>query len=237
MPVESLNINFSDYTKKGIYLILKDGNRLDLTEDRIKEVTAKYWEDPSKLPPEMKSCTGLQRCSFCPLVSAGSLCDAIRPFLPFLEILDKFVSFDPVIAIYKGHRKEFLRLANTTMQDALVYLSILSLMDYCQAARQYRRYFYGVTPLMSAKEASARIYLNFFWEKKGDKAAINQALGEFKSLLKETAKNEMKRLSLISQNDVFTNAIVKAQIITEFLILDYDQILAEAFREIEREYS
>jgi hypothetical protein len=43
----------------------------------------------------------------------------------------------------------------------------------------------------------------------------------------------VKRLSLISRNDAFINAIIKTQLITEFLAQDYEQQLASSFEEIE----
>jgi hypothetical protein len=142
-----------------------------------------------------------------------------------------------VTAIYKGHRKEIFRLADSTMQAALLYLSTLSLIHHCQASLPYRKYFYGVNPLMSAKEASARIYMNIFWENKGDKDVINKIISEFKEKLTAASRNEMKRLSLVCKNDAFTNAVVKTQLISEFLALDYDKILQDAFHAIELESS
>ncbi|HTY13942.1 MAG TPA: hypothetical protein VMD02_07160 [Candidatus Omnitrophota bacterium] len=230
-----LNLDFDKYEKKGLYLIFNDLSHLELTEDRIDELTEKYWNDPAKIPASVKEAFGFKRCPFCPSQKEGGICDALHPILPFLEIVDRYVSYDPVVAVYKGHRKGLLRVADSKMQDALVYLSTLSLIDFCRSAARYRKYYYGVTPLMSAKETSARIYLNIFWEKKGDKAQIDAFLAEFKQLLKVTAENQIKRLSLICKNDVFVNAIAKAQIVTEFLSLDYDKLLEESFRNIENE--
>ena len=235
MADKALNLNLGDFEKRGLYIIFKDGSRLDLSDERVERVTQEYWKNPAKIPPEVKKATEFQRCSFCPKEVEGGICNSIRPILPFLEVVDKYVSYDEVIAIYKGHRKEIYRISDTKMQDALVHLSILSMMHHCQTMVPYRKYFYGVIPLMSAKEASARIYLNIFWEHKGDKDLIDKFIFEFKEKMRIAAQNHMKRISLIYQSDAFLNALVKAQLITEFLTLDYDKILEDAFRQIELE--
>lgn len=230
-----LNLDLDQFAAQGLYLLLGDGSRIAFTDDNIKELTAKYWADTAKIPPQVREAVEFQRCLFCPALPEGGVCDAIRPLLPYLEIVDRYRSYDPVIALFKGHRKSYYRLADTTMQDALVYLSMLSLINYCRDTAKYRKYFYSVTPLMSAKEASARIYLNVYWDLKGDKPRINTFLNGFKSDMKARAENQVKRLSLICHNDAFVNAVVKAQLVTEFLSIDHDQLLAESFRQIELE--
>jgi hypothetical protein len=235
MTDKVLNLNLSDYQKRGLYVIFKDGSILELSDERVEKITREYWEDPARIPAEVKKATDFQRCDFCPIKEEGGVCNALRPILPFLEIVDRYVSHDRVIALYKGHRQEIYRLADSSMQAALLYLSTLSLMHHCQAAVPYRKYFYGVNPLMSAKEASARIYMNIFWESKGDKDLVNKIIAEFKAKLTAASRNEMKRLSLICKNDAFINAVVKTQLISEFLALDYDKILEDAFRKIELE--
>ncbi len=235
MEDKAVSLKLGDYEKRGLYIIFKDGSRLDLSDELVEKITREYWEDPARIPPEVKKAIDFQRCPFCPLESEGGFCNALRPLLPFLEIVDRYVSHDKVIAVYKGHRKEIYRIADSSMQAALLHLSILSLMHHCQAALPYRKYFYGVNPLMSAKEASARIYMNIFWENKGDKELVNKIISEFKIKLTAASKNEMKRLSLICKNDAFINAVVKTQLISEFLSLDYDKILEDAFQRIELE--
>ena len=153
MADKALNLNLGDYEKRGLYIIFKDGSTLELSDERVEKITREYWEDPARIPPEVKKATDFQRCDFCPIKEAGGVCNALRPVLPFLEIVDRYVSHDKVIALYKGHRKEIYRIADSSMQAALLYLSTLSLTHHCQAAAPFRKYFYGGNPLMSAKEA------------------------------------------------------------------------------------
>lgn len=235
MPEKTLSLDLGSFQKRGLYIIFEGGSILDLSDERVEKITQEYWKDPAKIPPQARQAAEFQRCPFCPLEAEGGVCNAIRPILPFLEVVDRYVSHSRVTAVYKGHRPEIYRLADSTMQTALLYLSTLSLIHHCQAALPFRKYFYGVNPLMSAKEASARIYMNVYWENKGDKDRVNRILSEFKTKLTAASKNEMKRLSLICKNDAFLNAVVKTQLISEFVTLDYDKILEDAFKKIEEE--
>ncbi|MFA5113967.1 MAG: hypothetical protein WC529_06725 [Candidatus Margulisiibacteriota bacterium] len=234
MAGKIVSLPLDEYAEKGLYLLFPDATRLDITASRVKAATKEYWADETKIPQEVRKTVDFQRCDFCPRLKDGGICDAIRPVLPFLDALDKYVSFDKVTAVYKGWRPDLWRFSDTNMQNALVYLSTLSLIHYCQVAVQYRKYFYGVNPLMNATQSSARIYLNIYWEKNGDCGKVNALLADFKAVLSVTAQNQVKRLSLISKNDAFINAIIKTQLITEFLAQDYDDVLANSFKTIEQ---
>jgi hypothetical protein len=173
MSGKTVDLKLDDFAERGLYLLFPDAARLEITASRVKEATKNYWADETKITPQMRKTVDFQRCDFCPRLKDGGICDAIRPVLPFLATLDKYVSFDEVTAVYKGYRADLLRFSETNMQNALVYLSTLSLIHYCQVAVQYRKYFYGVNPLMNAKQSSARIYLNIFWDKGGDCSQVN----------------------------------------------------------------
>lgn len=232
MP-DARQLDFGAYEKKGLYLHLKDGTRLELTDENIEKTTQKFWSDPALLSPETKSAVEIQRCPACPLRNEEDFCDALRPILPFLEVVDKFVSFDEVLAVYKGKRKDLLRISQTTMQNALKYLSILSLTHYCQSFAKFRKYFYGITPLMTLKESVTCIYLNLYWLYRGDLKAMNELLTDFKEKLTLISQNQVKRLSVISRNDAFINAFVKTQLLTEFISVDMEQALTDAYQNTE----
>lgn len=226
-----LNLNLDDYKKEGLYLILPDKTRLELTRENIENVTKKYWEDLAKIPQKVKKAIDFQRCPFCPLKSHKDICDAIRPILPFLDIVDKYVSFDKVQAVYKGTERDIIHISYISIQEALKYVSILSLTNYCQIGRKYFSYYYGIIPFTSGKELACKMYLNMHWLHKADKNQINKIIFKFIEELRITSDNQVKRLSLICKNDAFMNAFVSTQVVTEFLSMDIEKSLAKAFDE------
>ncbi len=115
------------------------------------------------IPPDIKEADEFQRCSICPERRQTGLCGALRPVLPFLEHVDKYASFDKVTAVYRVKGQEVLNVAATTMQIALSYVVLLTLMYYCLNGREYWRYYFGVVPLAGAETVVARVYLNIYW--------------------------------------------------------------------------
>ena len=78
----------------------------------------------------MRKAIDFQKCYFCPHKNQEDICDSIRPMLPFLDVVDQYMSYDKVIAVYKGNEDRLVHVKETTMQDALKYVSILSLLRY-----------------------------------------------------------------------------------------------------------
>jgi len=232
---ETINLKLSDYLQKGLYLILKDSTKIVLTREHIENTAKEYWNKPDKISPKVKSAVEFQRCPFCPLKGKDDFCDAIRPVLPFLEIIDKYVSFDEVAAIYKEDDNKLLHVGNTTMQEALKYVSVISLMQYCQIGRKYWKYYMGIMPLKGGKEATMRMYLNMHWLHKGNKEEINKMVNIFIEQLRITSQNQVTRMNLICKNDVFMNAFVNTQIATEFLSMDIEKTAAKAFEAFEKD--
>ena len=231
---KSINLRLGDYEQKGLYLILKDSTRLRLTRENVERVTEKFWGDPAKIPPKVKEASEFQRCPVCPLRDSGGFCDGLRPILPFLEVVDKYVSFDKVKAVYTGDEKELFHISDSTMQQALKYVSILSLTQYCQTGRKYWKYFLGMIPLMGAEQIARRLYLNIYWLHKGEKESIDKLISKFKEEITISSKNQVKRLNLICKNDAFMNAFVVTQIITEFLSMDVEKVLKASFDSFEK---
>ena len=232
---KSIGLGLNDYPQKGLYLILKDGAKITLTREHIEKTAEEYWNNPDKIPPQVKSAIEFQRCPFCPLKGKDDFCDAIRPIMPFLEIIDKYVSFDEVVAVYKDDDSSLLQVADTTMQEALKYISLLSLMQYCQIGRVYWKYYMGIMPLKGGKEASTRLYLNIYNLCKGNKDEINKVISVFIQQIRITSQNQVKRMNLICKNDVFMNAFVNAQIVAEFLSMNIDKATAKAFEEFDKD--
>jgi hypothetical protein len=224
---EAINLRPGDYEEEGLYIILEDSRPLALTRSNIEQTAKKFWEDPSKINSKVKMAAEFQRCDFCPLNKIGGLCDAIRPTFPFLDALDKYLSHDQVTAVYKD-RSGFC-VNRTTMQKALRYLSVLSLVYYCQVTRKYWKHFWGIMPLMEAQEIAARLYLNFFYLSDGSKRRAEKSILKFKEEITITSRNQVKRMNLVCDNDAFMNAFVNTQIITDILSFDIGRLVDEGF--------
>ncbi len=225
---KAINLQLADYDQEGLYIISEDSKPLVLTRDNIEQTAKKFWEDPGSISPKVKAAAEFQRCDFCPLNKIGGLCDAIRPTFPFLDALDKYVSHNQVIAVYKDD-KGVLSAHSTTMQKALRYLSVLSLVYYCQLTRKYWKHFWGIMPLMEAQEIAARLYLNFFYLNGGSKRKTEKSISKFKEEMTITSNNQVKRMNLVCDNDAFMNAFVNTQIITDILSFNVAKIVDEGF--------
>jgi hypothetical protein len=225
---KEINLSLGDYEQEGLYIILDGASTLALTRDNIEQTAERFWADPGRIDSKVKAAAEFQRCDFCPLRQTGGLCDAIRPTFPFLEALDKYLSYDRVIAVYK-EAGGGLCVHKATMQKALRYLSTLSLVYYCQVTRQYWKHFWGIMPLMEAREIAARLYLNFFYLSKGSKRAANKSISEFREQITITSRNQVQRMNLVCNNDAFMNAFVNTQIITGILSFDINELVDEGF--------
>jgi len=228
------NIRLRDYEQFGLYLTLKDSTEIAFTAEHIEKVTMEYWRNPDKIPPSVKEAVAFQRCPFCPLKKKKDFCDALRPILPLLDVVDVYTSYDEVIAVYRGEDKELCHLSFTSMQRALRYLSTLSLMGYCQVGRKYWKYFTGIIPIMRTKEIINRLYLNIYWIHKGDKGSVDQVISRLNSEITITARNQAERLRLICKNDAFLNAFVLTHLITEELNEFKDAKLMEQLESFEK---
>jgi len=220
-----------------LYLLLPDSTTLEFTKKNIENVTEKFWQDPSKITPEIRKAVDFQKCYFCPHRNTQDICDSIRPVLPFLDIVDKHVSFDKVVAVFKEKQDGLLHVKETTMQQALQYVSILSLLRYNLILKKYWKYYYGIIPLVGGEEVASRVYLNMYWLHRGNQEEINKVITRFREELKISSENQVKRLNLVCKNDAFMNAFVKTQLVTEFLTMNIDNILTKSFAEFEKSTS
>jgi hypothetical protein len=227
-----LNLRLSDFEKEGLYLLFPDSTQLELTKENIEKVTDSYWQDLTKIPEDKRKAIDFQKCHFCPHRNEEDICDAIRPVLPFLDIVDQFVSYDKVTAVYQSHGDKSVHIRATTMQDALKYVSILSLLRYDLVLQKYWKYYYGIIPIMSGKEVATRVYLNMYWLHNGNLEEIKEIVKRFGEELKVSSTNQVRRLNLVCKNDAFLNAFVNTQLVTQFLI-NIEDILTKSFNEFE----
>jgi len=228
-----VKLSLDNFKDEGLYLILPDSSRIILTNDNIGKVTNKYWDDPEKIPSKVKAAVEFQRCSFCPLKEKKDFCDALRPILPFLDAMDKYASFDEVTAVYRDDSKNLYYMADTTMQQALKFISTMSLMRYCHIGRKYWKYYLGVEPLTGAQEMAKTMYLNMFWLNNGDAETVKKIIATFCEQIRITSSNQVKRLNLICKSDAFINSFVNTQVATMFLSMDIKNVLAKAFEEFD----
>ena len=230
-----MELRLNEFEKEGLYLLFPDSTRLELTKENIEQVTDRYWQDPTKIPQEMRKAVDFQKCYFCPHIDKENICDSIRPLLPFLDIVDKYVSFDEVIAVYKGNEDNLVHVKATTMQNALRYVSILSLLRYNLVLQKYWKYYYGIIPIMGGREVATRVYLNMYWFHKGNLEEMKAMIRRFGEELRVSSTNQVKRLNLVCKNDAFVNAFVNTQLVTQFLI-DIDDILTKSFSDFEKNF-
>ncbi len=123
----------------------------------------------------------------------------------------------------------------TTMQDALKYVSILSLLRDDFVLQKYWKYYFGVIPIMGGKEVATRVYLNMYWLHKGDPGQVKETIKKFGEELKVSTANQVRRLNLVCKNDAFLNAFVNTQLVAQFLI-NMEVILTKSFSEFEESF-
>ena len=95
-----------DFTTPGIYLTFKDGARLILDHDQVEDYARCFLNDPAKVPEFVKQAADFQPCDICPQRDSGEFCHALRPVLPFFDILDRYASHDSVHLAYYAPDKE-----------------------------------------------------------------------------------------------------------------------------------
>ena len=229
-----MDLNLGDYNQKGLYLILEDKNVISLTEHHVETTVKAFWEDPTRIPLQVRRDADFLFCEICPEKGTDGICYALRPILPLVEIVDQYFSFDKVTAIFKGNEAQLLYISEASMQTALQYICILSLMSYCRAGRKYGKYYDGVVPIMGVNEAVKRFYLNAYWIHRGNLDELKTFIAEFKGTISLISKNLIKRLSLICKKDAFINAFINMQVFTEFLSMDMEGVLKKTFNGAEK---
>jgi hypothetical protein len=229
----SVHVDLDAYDEKGLYLIFEDAKTLALTRKNIDEACSVFWKDEGSIPMHIREAAEFQRCDICPLKGQGGLCDAIKPVIPLMDHFEEYLSYEQVTALYNEGGEERYTLCQTTMQHALKYVSVLSLMNYCLCGRKYWKYFFGVIPLMTGQEIAARIYLNMHWIHRGNPEEIHELITRFNDEILVTSKNQVKRLNMISKSDAFINAFINTQIAAKFVSLGMDKRLDEAIEVFE----
>lgn len=209
------------FQKEGLYLVFDDGTRVEFIKDQIESLAEEYWNDPEKIPPEVKKTLAFQPCDHCPQHGNDVLCKALRPLLPYVESVDRYMSYDEVTAVFRQKNPDRLHVSRTTTQEALVYLSILCMLHYCEMSERYKDYIRDVRPLMDGEEICRRIYSNIYLIHEGNEEKMASVIPEFKREVFESAECLADRLGMICSRDAFVNAFVNANAVVN--LLDFDR--------------
>lgn len=222
---------YERFKEEGLYLFFPDGDCISITKNYINNYFQMVWHDSFMFPPQVKKATKLAFCAHCPGKALGEeYCVAIRPILPFLEKIDKYMSYNEVTAVLKTDFPSVISIRQTNLQNALGYLSLLSLIQYCETNRKYWPYYFGVNPLAHHEQALSQIYLNIFWINNGDKDKTLKAIDSFSNEIRISDECLTRRLQLICKNDAFLNAYANTQMSADFLSWDAENILETAFK-------
>jgi hypothetical protein len=226
-----MEIRVNDFKQSGLYLLFPEGKRIVLTREKIEAFAHTFESNLDQIPTEIRGAVAFQACPVCPEKDRAAFCHALPATLAFFEELKGFKSFDSVGAVYKRREQSLIVVPKTTMQEALQFVAIFSLMYYCEVGKLYWKYFLGIHPLLSAEEMIARIHLNIYWDSKGDKQKVAEILRSFADEITCTCRCQVKRLGLICKDDALMNAFVNTQIQIELLAMAKDDRLEQSFEE------
>jgi hypothetical protein len=224
------------FSQPGLHLTFPDGETLSLTTDYIEARACALLADPDKIPRHVQEAAAFHPCQICPQRDSGDTCHAIRPMMAVWEGFDRYASHERVRAVYRNTLDGPAVSTETTMQRALQYVAVLSLLYYCEVGRTYWRYFYGVHPLMDTDEIAVRVYLNMFWACGGDRARTQALIETFHDEITTTARCQMERLRLFCHSDSLLNALVLTEVAAQILTFDIDQLARDQIAKFERAF-
>jgi hypothetical protein len=220
-------INTERFRDPGLYLLWPDGGCLELTRRAIESGANAMLEDPGRIPPHVRAAAEYQPCDICPHRETAAICHAIMPVLPFVDEIDRFVSHDRVTAVFRGEGGEGLRVVETALQEALQFVSILSLTSYCEVGRKYGPYFEGIDPLTPPPAIAESVFRRLYVDSRGDLARVSAVAGTMQEEILHTTRCQTERLRLISRRDALVNAFVVTHSMTTVLFLTLRQLLKE----------
>ncbi len=224
--------DLEEFTEPGLYLLFDDGLRLTLTRDYIDKMTEAYLANPRLLPCSVREAPNFAPCVICPKRDAP-ICHAIPTVFPFLEEMDRFLSHDQVLAVFRPEGGEpsageaRLHVARTSVQRALQYTSLLSLMYYCEVGHHYFPYFRGVIPFMEPMVMIDRVGLNIYEDLAGDLPAIRALTTKMRKEMDITVHCQIARLRLLCRSDAFINAFINTHIVTQIMGITMERLVPQ----------
>lgn len=220
---KNISLNLDNFQSEGLWLIFSDSSQIALTRDIIDQIAKVYLVDPENLPPELEDAKDFRACAHCPKKNEYIICSALKPILPFIASIDQYQSFEEVTAVFHATNSSVLHVSYTTMQQALIYVAILSLVYFCDSSERYCRFFQDINPLVDGEIISRRVYANIYLYHQGNQNDINSTISALKKSIYESTRSLTKRLRLLCENDSFINAFVNANLIMTFLELEVEK--------------
>lgn len=213
------------YRDEGMYVHCENGTVFNFSLKNVELLADEYWNNPEKINPEIRHNELFKTCSVCPYRGDDVLCSAIKPLLPFLENLNDFKSFDPVTVVFRDANK-VISVKETDMQNALQYLTDMSVFQYCEDMKRYKEYYSGIRPLRSTHENVQTLLLNIFWKSDGNKDKTRNTIKDLHKSIDITTRNCIDRINLICRSDAFKNAYIRTHILGD-LIQGYSEKFLE----------
>jgi len=215
----------STHIDAGLFLHFDDGLSLEITDKIVRAEAERMESDMAAYPPEMRAAVEFSPCRVCPARETAAMCHALPAIAPFLDQLSDYQSFNELSAVYVDRYAPdescILHVSRTSLQRALQYVAIQSVLGYCEIGRLYYKYFSGIIPFASAQVMAERIYANIMLEKNGDLESVESVIEKMRSNLMVTMACQLKRVRLVSSTDVFANAFVNLHAALEMLGPDH----------------
>lgn len=200
------------YQEPGLTLLFDDGQVVDLSFRAVNSAAERLEHDLSAISAEQRAAVKFNVCKVCPARHTAAMCHALPAILPFLDELNPHKSYKHVYAMYveSGVEKEepVIHLSRTSLQRALHFVAMQSVLSFCEIGRLYRKYFSGIVPFSSPKTIAERIYANVMLEKNGSQDEVHKTLQAMCNDLSVTMECQIKRVRLVSRSDAFANAFV-----------------------------
>jgi hypothetical protein len=223
-----MDFRAEEFGQAGLYLLFPGARRIVLTREKIRSFAREFESGLDRLPAKVRNAASFQACPVCPERGQAKFCHALPATLAFFEELQEFRSYDAVCAVYRGPERSLVWVPETTMQEALQFVVMFSLLHYCEVGQKYEKYLQGVHPLMTSVEFIARLHLNIYWDCKADRRKIEQVLETFADEITCTCRCQVKRLQLVCKYDALVNAFVNTQAQIELLATTKGDLLEES---------
>lgn len=221
------------FQSRGLTLIPDEGDEIDLTFQAVDDAAEHLKHDTEAIPERCRAAVEFQLCEVCPMAGTeAAMCHALPAILPFLQAFNLRHSHYDVKAVYVDHghggEKRVIHISATSLQRALQFVAMQSVLTFCETGKRYRRFFKGIIPFAAAEEMAEKIYANVMLQEKGDATAIRKTIQEMRDTLSITMQCQVKRLRLVSQSDAFANAFVNLHLALQMLDLDTIAALRES---------
>ena len=219
--IEEIKTFLESHRDAGLSLLFDDGHEVDLTYDTVHVAAKKLEQDFDAIPADRRAAAEFSPCRVCPARETVVMCHALPAILPFLDALNPYRSHLPLTVVYVERDTKdgdgMLHMRRTTLQRALQYIAMESVLGYCEVGRLYFKYFSGIIPFASAETIAERIYANVMLIEHGNQAAVAAIIDSMREHLAVTIQCQIKRVRLVSQSDVFVNAFVNLHMVLELL--------------------